>query len=256
MMIIKKVSIVIFISLFCCFIGCGEDSTFETEVISVSITSPEDGAIVNQRVIPITGTVNNPSLIRAVLTINGNEQVIPVVDGKFSQEAALMAGENQIEVSVIDGGTAKTNVTADIPPADLSVVLLWEGATTTAVNLYVVAPDDEEASLLYQDTLTTKIGGQMTAGEVNGRKYESFILSSGRAIKGDYLIKVNYYSDEKAIGQPINASVTVSINENTPQRMMKHFGLHTIKSHGLVDPEAWWVVTLVFLPDGLFSTDE
>jgi uncharacterized protein YfaP (DUF2135 family) len=96
----------------------------------------------------------------------------------------------------------------------------------------------------------------MTAGEVNGRKYESFILSSGRAIKGDYLIKVNYYSDEKAIGQPINASVTVSINENTPQRMMKHFGLHTIKSHGLVDPEAWWVVTLVFLPDGLFSTDE
>jgi uncharacterized protein YfaP (DUF2135 family) len=123
------------------------------------------------------------------------------------------------------------------------------------VDLYVVAPDDEEASLLYQDTLTTKIGGQMTAGMVNERKYESFILPSGKAIKGNYLIKVNYYSDGQAIGQPINANVTVSINENTPQRMMKHFGLHTIKKNGLVDPEAWWVVTLVFLPDGLFSTE-
>jgi uncharacterized protein YfaP (DUF2135 family) len=166
-----------------------------------------------------------------------------------------MAGENRIEVSIEGGGSALINVTADVPPADLAAVLLWEGAKTTDVDLYVVAPDDEEALLLYQDTLTTKIGGQMTAGEVNGRKYESFILPSGKAIKGNYLIKVNYYSDEKAIGQPINGNVTVSINENTPLRMMKHFGLHTIKAHGLIDPEAWWVVTLVFLPDGLFSTE-
>lgn len=253
---IKKVSIVLYICLLCSIIGCGEDKINETEESSVSIISPKDEARVNQRVILITGTVDSPHVIRAVLTINGNQQAIPVVDGKFSQEVALMAGENQIEVSVADGRIAKASVTADIPSADLAVVLLWEGAKTTDVDLYVVSPDDEEASLLYQDTLTTKIGGQMTADLVDGRKYESFILLNNKAIEGNYLIKVNYYSDGQAIGQPVNANVTISINENTPQCMMKHFGLHTIKTHGLVDPEAWWVVTLVFLPDGLFSANE
>jgi uncharacterized protein YfaP (DUF2135 family) len=236
-------------------IGCGEDDVLEA-MTHVSITSPADGAHIDQRVAQFTGTVDDPEVIRAVLAVNGNEQVIPVIDGKFSQEAAVMAGENQIEVSVEDGGKAEANVMADVSPADLAVVLLWEGAESTDVDLYVVSPDDEEALLLYEDTVTTQIGGQMTADSVNGRSYESFVLPEGKAIKGNYLVKVNYYSDGEARGQPVNASVIVSVNENTPQRAMKYFGLLTIETSGRASPEAWWIVTMVFLPDGLFSVYE
>jgi uncharacterized protein YfaP (DUF2135 family) len=236
-------------------IGCGEDDVLEV-MTHVSITSPADGAHIDQRVAQFTGTVDDPEVIRAVLAVNGNEQVIPVIDGKFSQEAALMAGENQIEVSVEDGGKAEANVIADVSPADLAVVLLWEGAESTDVDLYVVSPDDEEALLLYGDTVTTQIGGQMTADSVNGRSYESFVLPEGKAIKGNYLVKVNYYSDGEARRQPVNASVVVSVNEDTPQRAMKYFGLRTIETSGRANPEAWWIVTMVFLPDGLFSVYE
>jgi hypothetical protein len=69
-----------------------------TDII-VAITSLEVGQVVGRDVI-VSGTVNDPSLTQAVLTLNGSSRDISVVDGQFSETLELADGVNVITVTV------------------------------------------------------------------------------------------------------------------------------------------------------------
>ena len=139
--------------------------------------------------------------------------------------------------------------------ADIRVMLTWEGGPYTDVDLHVTDPNDEECYFAY---MTTSIGGELDVDDTDGYGPENFKLSSGEAISGSYLVEVNYYSDEGTIGEPIQATIKVYINEGTPEEIMQEFGPHEITTADMngTDPDAWWTVTTIQWPSGQFTAAE
>ncbi|MFY0631192.1 MAG: carboxypeptidase-like regulatory domain-containing protein [Flavobacteriaceae bacterium] len=74
-------------------------------------------------------------------------------------------------------------------PVDVRVVIDWNH-NDTDIDLWVIDPRREKAS--YKNK-KTRIGGRMSDDMTDGFGPEEFLLK--KAIKGEYLIKVNYYSD-------------------------------------------------------------
>ncbi len=68
--------------------------------IIVEITSLEAGQVVGESVI-VSGTVNDPSITQAVLTVNSLSRDIDIIDGQFSETVDLFSGvTNVITVTV------------------------------------------------------------------------------------------------------------------------------------------------------------
>jgi hypothetical protein len=69
------------------------------EVLTVEITSPEDGAEVTESPVTVNGTVSDPA---AAVTVNGTAVEV-AADGSFSVEVELTEGENVIEAIAVLG---------------------------------------------------------------------------------------------------------------------------------------------------------
>ena len=89
--------------------------------LSIEITSPENGAVVEASPITVTGTVSNAE---AAVTVN--DIVAEVAeDGTFSAEIDLVEGENTIDavatIEGIDPVSASVTVTYTLPAPVLSI---------------------------------------------------------------------------------------------------------------------------------------
>jgi hypothetical protein len=69
------------------------------------------------RNITVAGTVNDPSITRGVLTLNGSPQDIAIVKGQFSVAIELEDGENEITVTVTKGGITRHKTVPLVPEA-------------------------------------------------------------------------------------------------------------------------------------------
>ena len=72
----------------------------------VKITNLGQGDLVT-RDITVNGTVNDPSITQATLVLNGNSQVVNVVNGAFYAVVTLADGDNRIDVTVTKGAGIK-----------------------------------------------------------------------------------------------------------------------------------------------------
>jgi len=92
-------------------------------------------------------------------------------------------------------------------PVDVRVLIDWNHGDTD-IDLWVIDPNGEKA---YYQHPRTKIGGRLSNDFVNGYGPEEFMLKN--AIKGDYKILVDYYSDNlQKISGPTILKVTLFTN--------------------------------------------
>jgi hypothetical protein len=66
---------------------------------SLQVESPRANALVSTRFLPVTGTIDDPSVSDVII----NGLLVPVVDGRFTREFRLDEGENPIVIEVWDG---------------------------------------------------------------------------------------------------------------------------------------------------------
>ncbi|MEK7353929.1 MAG: Ig-like domain-containing protein, partial [Chloroflexota bacterium] len=119
----------------------------DTTAPVVAITSPSSGSIVNTPGIRVNGTVDDPAVSTATLTINGVSQSVPVRGGRFSQDIQLAAGSNTITVRATDGA-GNTSLIA-------SVTVTFDN---TKPEITVTAPTNRQL---------TNVGGQLVTGNVS-----------------------------------------------------------------------------------------
>ncbi len=97
--------------------------------------------------------------------------------------------------------TQKTSFTEI--PVDVRVVIDWNH-NDTDIDLWVIDPNGEKA---YYSNKKTKIGGRMSEDLTEGYGPEEFMLK--KAIKGNYKIMVDYYSDNV---QKISGPTILKVN--------------------------------------------
>ncbi|RED48800.1 VIT domain-containing protein [Seonamhaeicola aphaedonensis] len=96
-------------------------------------------------------------------------------------------------------------------PLDVRVVIDWNH-NDTDIDLWVTDPNGEKA---YYSNSETKIGGRMSEDLMEGYGPESFSLK--KAIKGNYEVMVDYYSDNvQKISGPTILKVTLFTNYAKP----------------------------------------
>ena len=160
-----------------------EDSIVAGENTTVTITLPKD--------------VNGQITVR----INGNEQKVPVKDGKATVVADnVVKGKNTIEVSYAGNdkynkGTNSTTFNADAVDADISID---KDVIPAGENLIVNLPKDAKG------TVTVKIDGKtITAPVKNGQA----VISTKDIPAGNYPAEIIYSGDTKYAEKSIKGTV-------------------------------------------------
>jgi len=126
----------------------GLSSTANTTItiypeLIVNITNPIDSSTVNQRVITVTGTINDTSITSANLNINGQTSAVAVSNGSFSQSINLASGNNTIMVTATDFrgqiSSDTIDVLANIELVGLWIQLVWD-KDNTDVDSHLICP--------------------------------------------------------------------------------------------------------------------
>jgi hypothetical protein len=81
----------------------------------VKITSLTESQTV-AREITVAGTVNDPTVTQAIISINGKSVNMPVVNGNFSMNVSLANGVNVIVVTVNKPGGISASDTVTLEP--------------------------------------------------------------------------------------------------------------------------------------------
>lgn len=122
--------------------------TLDTDAPAVTVTSPASGSTTNTSTVGVSGTVvDDPAIVEATLTLNGNSSTITVTDGAFSHSVTLVAGANTILVSATDGvntgNSGTVTVTLDTTAPVLTINLSHPADTiliTVSSNEALQAP--------------------------------------------------------------------------------------------------------------------
>ncbi|MFC1990420.1 Ig-like domain-containing protein, partial [Chloroflexota bacterium] len=76
--------------------------TLDTTPPVVTIATPVSGSVVSKPGCVVSGSVDDPGVSTANLTLNGASQSIPVVSGSFRQNVTLVSGNNTVTVTASD----------------------------------------------------------------------------------------------------------------------------------------------------------
>jgi len=101
-------------------------------------------------------------------------------------------------------------------PVDIRVVVDWNH-NDTDIDLWVIDPNGEKC---YYGHKNTEIGGRISHDMTSGYGPEEFLLK--KAIKGEYKIMVDYFSDTvQKISGPTQLKVTIFTNYGKPNETKK-----------------------------------
>lgn len=91
--------------------------TVDTIAPTMSVSSPEDGLITNNKTITVSGSTNDAtsSPVTVKIKVNtGAEQTVDVSNGSFSKQIELSAGVNTITVTATDAAGKTTTITRTV----------------------------------------------------------------------------------------------------------------------------------------------
>lgn len=211
---------------------------------------------VTDRILNVAGQVANPSLLSAIIVLDGDYDNIFEVNlsnGYFSKEIALSgSGEEEdhyLDLTAQSGGwieTATIEFTAEIPPQGFRVTLSWDTGGTD-VDLWTTGPNGEKC---YYANQSTGDGLILDFDDTNGYGPEN--ITCATPPEGDYLVQVHYYSDhdnENAIST--SCSVVIRLNEGTPDE-------ETINYYGYLGDsgDIWTVTTITLGYDNLYHSKQ
>lgn len=222
----------------------------------IEIYHPLDGASFSDNVITLEGFIRVDDGTEdgipftgdhAILTLNGVDQEIPVLEGYFNQEISITSGENTIRVRANSyaGNTGVSDlitVIGDFTAPDIEITLTWN-TPTSDIDLHIWNPLEEHC--YYGNMYITE--GSLDIDDVEGYGPETFTAQN--AIDGTYVVKVNCYD----LDQDDYADATVKISLNGGN--IDTYGPHhfNVADYNGNDPEAWWEVTSFTMSAGMKS---
>jgi len=158
---------------------------------TITITSPQPGFEVDQKVLVVTGTCADRNLGQAHMLTNGEAIPIKLVNGEFSAKTVLRPGQNNIVVvAENDVGTSEAGVwgTAHIKAAALKVVLTWE-AQGPDIDLWVKDPQGKVTNYHHPGPSE---GRTLDVDDRSGPGMETYTIEG--SVTGRYDIAVHYYA--------------------------------------------------------------
>ncbi|MCU0286450.1 MAG: hypothetical protein MUF15_08620 [Acidobacteria bacterium] len=156
----------------------------------VKIIKPINGWS-SDRLMELEAEINDPAINFAYLIENGNERMVRVKDQRVNEKMVLSPGTNQVIVQVKKEGTMFSDhvvLYSEVPKKDIKIILSWD-TDGTDVDLHVYNPSGEEC---YYGSRETKEGGVLDVDITDG--YGPEVFTQANAVKGEYRVKVHYYS--------------------------------------------------------------
>jgi hypothetical protein len=115
---------------------------------ALQVESPRADALVSQRFLPVTGTIDDPSVTHVII----NGLLIPVTDQRFHKEFRLDEGDNPIVIEVWDGArnyvTRNYMIVLDTTPPDLVLLEPTPGLETLDPTVRIRGTVDADVEMV------------------------------------------------------------------------------------------------------------
>ncbi|HAS82158.1 MAG TPA: hypothetical protein DCS43_05655, partial [Verrucomicrobia bacterium] len=229
---------------------------------TVAITAPEDGASIDVRFTDVAATITpiGPSIESVMLYINDRFMGSYGAVESFTDTVIINSGENVITVYAIDaeGGVGSDSITIDgaFARADIRVTQAWNipGDLDTwlidpqgrnmgfspGANL-VIGPDNQPGQPIP--------GAELDIDDTRLTGPENITLEEPNAIAGEYPVWMNNFSLR---GNPMS-TVRVLVLEGRSGEQYVEFGPQAMPVSGMSNPDAWWHVTTITMPEGTMN---
>jgi len=183
----------------------------------LKLASPNNGWF-STRIFPIKGmTSSKAQTVRVVY--NGIPFMLQLYNGSFERNFVASPGINNIyaESVTASGQIVKDQISffSKAPAKALKIFLTWD-TNGTDLDLWVTEPTGEKCYYGYRNT---KIGGTLDVDVTDGYGPEVYTVAA--AVKGNYLIQVNSYSDYR--NPQTEAKIFVVMHEGTAHETVKEF---------------------------------
>jgi uncharacterized protein YfaP (DUF2135 family) len=201
----------------------------------VQLTAPSGGWSAG-RMIPIEGTVSDPTVDPITLSINGDRYLLRTQNGRFSRKFPAAAGKNVIVAMATNrGGPGEAQVTtyAQVPPVPLKVVLTSDtDGVYTDLHIYEPTPTSLAAdgklvlknmAHVYWLHTESPTGGTFYLNEQGGGfdqpGYGPYLYVHRAPPRGVFLVATNYWpSGDKA---HTVATLNLTLDEGTPAEVKR-----------------------------------
>lgn len=138
--------------------------------------------------------------------------------------AIIASSPINLDVSAIDKRLLKNL------PVEIRVVLEWD-TDNCDMDLWVTDPKGEKC---FYNNKTTNIGGIISADFREGYGPEEFLLK--KAVKGDYLVQVNYYGSRvQNVLAPVTLRLIFYVNYGTKKQKINEVSLRLEQKQKVVD---------------------
>jgi hypothetical protein len=186
--------------------------TRDTSAPNIDLLSPTPGVLINEASLTISGSVDDPNINTAILTVNSDEETIPVQAGAFNWTATnLSEGQNAVKVSATDrvGNTGTTDsvtvvLDTEAPQVEITTPENCYRTSNSSLTITGTVRDDPpiaEASL-------TLNGNSRPVNVIDGAFNESATL-----VEGQNTISVSA-SDGVNVGN--SGTITVILDTTSP----------------------------------------
>lgn len=164
----------------------------------------------------ISGTISGGrDIINSTLIFVDNQKyTAEVVDGKFSKEVPLLAGDNDVVILATDentfsnwAGFLRDTIKCTASPSSFTVTLTWDQADSD-VDLHVLEPGNNNRHIYYNDAGNTLNNPYLDLDNRQGYGPEHYFATEGSVLPGStnlygtYQIRVQYYSDKSGQDNP------------------------------------------------------
>jgi uncharacterized protein YfaP (DUF2135 family) len=172
------------------------DTTEATTAISGTITGGRD-------------TINS-----TLVFVDNKKYTAPVVDGEFSIEVPLLAGDNDVVILATDtntfsnwAGFLRDTIRSTASPAAMTVTLTWD-QDDSDVDLHVLEPGESGRHIYYSNQGGSTLNPYLDLDNTHGYGPEHYYAIEGSTLPGatslygNYQIRVQYYSDKSSSETP------------------------------------------------------
>lgn len=187
-----------------------------------------------------------------LIFVDNQKYTAAVVDGAFSKEVPLLAGDNDVVILATSqntfynwAGFLKDTIKSTASPAAMTVTLTWD-QDTSDVDLHVLEPGTGGRHIYWSNTGYGANNPYLDFDNTHGYGPEHYIATESSTIPGatslygTYQIRVEYYSDKSGADTPqtitwhLNVKYIAFKNQQTGQE----FWVQESRSGALSNPSS------------------
>lgn len=229
---------------------------------TVDITAPADGANIAVRFTDVTATITpfGPAIDSVLLYINDRFVASYGNVATFTDTVIIYSGENVITVYAVDteGGVGSDTITVNgtFPRADIRVTQQWN--VPGDLDTWLIDPQGRNMGFAPGANLVIGPpnqpgqpipGCQLDIDDIPGTGPENITLEEPNMIAGEYQVWMNNFSHG---GNP-QSTVRVLVLEGRDGEQYVEFGPQAMPTRGMQNPDAWWLVTTITMPEGTMN---